>query len=123
MNESTKDFVAPLLDDLNTPGLLANLNKMIKDFGSISHDDLPEFKSKLILASELIGICQEDYQDWFSNNRAGVDINKIEQLILHRLDAKKNKEFDKADAIRQELLEMSIEIKDTESGTDWNFKS
>jgi cysteinyl-tRNA synthetase len=69
-----------------------------------------------------MGICQEDYQDWFSNDRGGLDINKIEQLISQRLDAKKNKDFDKADAIRQELLEMSIEIKDTESGTDWNFK-
>ena len=123
MNEYSIGFVAPLLDDLNTPSLLANLNKMIKDFGSISHDDLPEFKSKLILASELMGICQEDYQDWFSNNRAGLDINEIEQLISQRLDAKKNKDFDKADGIRQELLEMSIEIKDTESGTDWNFKT
>ena len=123
MNEYSIGFVAPLLDDLNTPGLLANLNKMIKDFGSISHDDLPEFKSKLILASELMGICQEDYQNWFSNNRAGLDINEIEQLISQRLDAKKNKDFDKADGIRQELLEMSIEIKDTESGTDWNFKT
>ena len=39
-----------------------------------------------------------------------------------RLNAKNNKEFDKADAIRQQLLEMSIEIKDTESGTDWTVK-
>ena len=70
-----------------------------------------------------MGICQEDYQDWFSNNRAGLDINEIEKLISQRLDAKKNKDFDKADGIRQELLEMSIEIKDTESGTDWNFKT
>ena len=123
MNEYSIGFVAPLLDDLNTPSLLANLNKMIKDFGSISHDDLPEFKSKLILATKLMGICQEDYQDWFSNNRAGLDIDKIEKLISQRLDAKKNKEFDKADAIRKELLEMSIEIKDTESGTDWNLKT
>jgi cysteinyl-tRNA synthetase len=70
-----------------------------------------------------MGICQEDYQDWFSNNRTALDINKIEQLISQRLDAKQNKDFVKADSIRQELLEMSIEIKDTESGTDWNFKT
>jgi cysteinyl-tRNA synthetase len=70
-----------------------------------------------------MGICQEDYQDWFSNDRTALDINKIEQLISQRLDAKQNKDFVKADSIRQELLEMSIEIKDTESGTDWNFKT
>ena len=35
------DFVSPLFDDLNTPGLIANLNKMIKDFHSISENELP----------------------------------------------------------------------------------
>ena len=51
---------------------------MINEFKTISDKELPEFKSKLILASKLMGICQEDYQDWFSNDRAGLDINKIE---------------------------------------------
>ena len=37
-------FISPLLfDDLNTPGLIANLNKMIKDFHSISKDELPMY--------------------------------------------------------------------------------
>ena len=32
INDSSLEFISPLLDDLNTPGLFANLNKMIKDF-------------------------------------------------------------------------------------------
>ena len=48
---------------------------------------------------------------------------KINQLINDRLIAKKEKAFEKADAIRDELLKMGIEIKDTETGTDWNQKS
>jgi cysteinyl-tRNA synthetase len=122
INESSQDFIAPLLDDLNTPGLLANLNKMINEFKTISDKDLPEFKSKLLLAADLIGICQEDYLDWFDNGKVDIDASKVDALILERLNAKKNKDFDKADAIRQQLLEMSIEIKDTESGTDWTVK-
>ena len=115
-------IISPLLDDLNTPGLLANLNKMIKEFKNISDKDLPEFKSKLLLANELMGICQEDYLDWFNHDKEGLDTNMIDALILERLDAKKNKNFDKADSIRQQLLDMNIEIKDTESGTDWTLK-
>jgi cysteinyl-tRNA synthetase len=122
INEFSQDFIAPLLDDLNTPGLLANLNKMINEFKTISDKDLPEFKSKLLLAADLIGICQEDYLDWFDNGKVDIDASKVDALILERLNAKKNKDFDKADAIRQQLLEMSIEIKDTESGTDWTVK-
>jgi len=123
INESSLEFISPLLDDLNTPGLFANLNKMIKDFSSISDDDLPEFKSKMLLANDLIGICQENYLDWFSYDDKNIDTQKIDRLILERLDAKKNKDFEKADAIRKKLLDMGIEIKDTKSGSDWNLKS
>ena len=95
---------------------------MIKEFKNISDKDLPEFKSKLLLANKLMGICQEDYLDWFNHDKEGLDNNMIDALILERLDAKKNKNFDKADSIRQQLLDMNIEIKDTESGTDWTLK-
>ncbi|MDA9805570.1 cysteine--tRNA ligase [Gammaproteobacteria bacterium] len=123
INDSSLKFISPLLDDLNTPGLLANLNKMIKDFRSISDEGLPEFKSKMLLATNLMGICQENYLDWFSHNDKNLDTHKVAKLISERLDAKKEKDFEKADKIRQKLVDMGVEIKDTESGTDWNLKS
>jgi cysteinyl-tRNA synthetase len=123
INDSSLEFISPLLDDLNTPGLLANLNKMIKDFRSISNEDLPKFKSKMLLATNLMGICQENYLDWFSHNDKNLDTHKVAKLISKRLDAKKEKDFEKADKIRQKLVDMGVEIKDTESGTDWNLKS
>ena len=123
INDSSLEFISPLLDDLNTPGLLANLNKMIKDFRSISDEGLPEFKSKMLLATNLMGICQENYLDWFSHNDKNLDTYKVAKLISKRLDAKKEKDFEKADKIRQKLVDMGVEIKDTESGTDWNLKS
>ena len=123
INDSSLEFISPLLDDLNTPGLLANLNKMIIDFRSISNEDLPKFKSKMLLATNLMGICQENYLDWFSHNDKNLDTNKVTSLISERLNAKKDKDFEKADKIRQKLLDMGVEIKDTESGTEWNLKS
>ena len=84
--------------------------------------DLPEFKSKMLLATNLMGICQENYLDWFSHNDKNLDTDKVAKLISERLDAKNNKDFEKADKIRQKLLDMGVEIKDTESGTDWNLK-
>ena len=123
INDSSLEFISPLLDDLNTPGLLANLNKMIKDFRSISNEDLPKFKSKMLLATNLMGICQENYLDWFSHNDKNLDTNKVTSLISERLNAKKDKDFEKADKIRQKLLDMGVEIKDKESGTEWNLKS
>ena len=115
-------FISPLLDDLNTPGLIASLNKMAKDFNSISEDELPLFKSNLIRATNLIGVCQSNYEDWMSAKNRNLDEEKINILILERLEAKKNKDFERADQIRQELLDMNIEIKDGPQGTEWSIK-
>jgi cysteinyl-tRNA synthetase len=121
INMSDK-FISPLLDDLNTPGLIANLNKMVKDFYSISEDELPLFKSNLIRATNLIGVCQSSYLDWLSIKNKNLDEDKINLLIAERLEAKKAKDFDRADQIRQELLDMNIEIKDGSKGTEWSIK-
>ena len=115
-------FISPLLDDLNTPGLIANLNKMAKDFNSISEDELPIFKSNLIRATNLIGVCQSNYEDWMSAKNKNLDEEKINILISERLEAKKIKDFERADQIRQELLDMNIEIKDGPQGTEWSIK-
>jgi len=45
----------------------------------------------------------------------------VEEMIGQRQAARKEKDFAKADAIRQELLEKGIEIKDTREGTVWNL--
>ena len=115
-------FISPLLDDLNTPGLIASLNKMAKDFNSISEDELPLFKSNLIRATNLIGVCQSNYEDWMSAKNRNLDEEKINILISERLEAKKIKDFERADQIRQELLDMNIEIKDGPQGTEWSIK-
>ena len=111
-----------LLDDLNTPGLIANLNKMIKDFHSISENELPLFKTNLIRATNLIGVCQSSYEDWTSVKNENIDEEKINILIAERLEAKKIKDFERADQIRQDLLDMNIEIKDNQEGTEWSIK-
>ena len=47
------------------------------------------------------------------------EIKYIESKIEERKEHKKNKEFDKADAIRNELLEKGIELLDTREGTKY----
>ena len=47
------------------------------------------------------------------------DTQEIEALIAKRTEAKKNKDFETADAIRAQLSEMGITIKDTRQGVQW----
>ena len=103
-----------LCDDLNTPQVLAELNKILKEKSGA------ELKSALLGIGNLIGILQNDPENWFkSDNDLDIDIEKIEILLAERIEAKDNKNFTRADEIRDELLNIGIEIKDTREGTSW----
>ena len=47
---------------------------------------------------------------------------EIEQLIAERTEARKNRDFARADAIRDELASRGIELKDTKEGVKWTRK-
>ena len=66
---------------------------------------------------------QESHSSWFAKDETNIDKNKIEDLISNRLEARAKKDFVKADLIRKELLDMGIEIKDTDTGTEWSITS
>ena len=71
----------------------------------------------------LIGSVLGIFQDKSFNQVSDEMQQKIEELIIKRENAKKDKNFDMADQIRNELNELGIEIKDTSEGTSWNVKS
>ena len=117
-DSSNNEDISMLLDDLNTPGLIAELNKIAKDYNSDASDK-ESVKSKLLLIGSVLGIFQDK-----SFNQVSEELRqKIEVLIAKRNNAKKDKNFDMADQIRNELNELGIEIKDTSEGTSWNIKS
>ena len=99
-------------------GLIANLHKIIKEYASIKDDEKPAIKSKLLFIGSVLGILEDD-----SFNEIGEELkNKIDDLIEKRIKAKQDKNFDDADKIRQALLDLGVEIKDTSNGTTWNLK-
>ena len=117
-DSSNNEDISMLFDDLNTPGLIAELNKIAKDYNSDAPDK-ESVKSKLLLIGSVLGIFQDK-----SFNQVSEELRqKIEVLIAKRNNAKKDKNFDMADQIRNELNELGIEIKDTSEGTSWNIKS
>ncbi len=106
-----------LNDDLNTPLVIAEINKILKE------QEGKELKGTLLVIGNLLGIFQEDPEEWFGDETQGVsdeDVAKIESLLADRIEAKDNKDFARADEIRNELLNMGIEIKDTRDGTEWS---
>ena len=115
IKEPDNDLIEILLDDLNTPGLLANINKLIKNAGSLEEGDKPYLKSNLLLIGKVMGILE----DQSYNQISGEFKDKVDSLIEDRSDAKKKRDFELADKIRSELIELGIEINDSPEGTTW----
>ena len=117
-NKNNVDTISILMDDLNTPGLITEINKIVKEYNS-SEVDRENIKTRLSLIINVLGILQDET----FNNISEEFKSKIDDLVAKRSNAKKNKNFELADAIRQELLELGVEIKDSTDGTKWTLKS
>lgn len=116
--KSNDELLGFLNDDLNTPGAITFLNKKLKEYasGDITKKD---FKEIILFAGKVLGILNTDPEDWFNKKKLNFDSTKIDNLIEQRKIAKANKDFETADAIRDRLKEMGVEIMDSASGTSW----
>ena len=117
-NENNLDAISILMDDLNTPGLITELNNILKEYNS-SNSEKENIKSRLSLISSVLGILEDETFNEISEEFK----NKINDMVLKRSEAKNNKDFETADAIRDKLLELGVEINDSSDGTEWKLKS
>ena len=117
-NENNLDAISILMDDLNTPGLITELNNIVKEYNS-SESDKEKIKSRLGLISSVLGILEDETFNEIPEEFK----NKINDMVLKRSEAKNNKDFKTADAIRDQLIELGVEINDSSDGTEWKLKS
>ena len=117
-NENNLDAISILMDDLNTPGLITELNNIVKEYNS-SDSEKVNIKSRLSLISSVLGILEDETFNEISEEFK----NKINDMVLKRSEAKNNKDFETADAIRDQLLELGVEINDSSDGTEWKLRS
>jgi cysteinyl-tRNA synthetase len=119
-DENVLEISESLLDDLNTPGFIAKIHELY-NYG-VKGDK----KSKLLFnnACRLLGLFDIDKNQW--ENFKKLNTNISEEFILKKIEerdqAKKNKNFDLADKIRNDLLNKGIIIEDLKGNTVWKFK-
>ncbi|MGA9574493.1 MAG: cysteine--tRNA ligase [Lysobacterales bacterium] len=113
-------FMAALLDDLNTPDALAELNSEAKRLANATDSEAARNSAgKLRAAGALIGLFQQDPAEWLAGDTQGLDDALIERLIEERNTARKEKNFARADEIRSQLQAMDITLEDVADGTRW----
>lgn len=110
-----EEVLNALCDDLNTPQAMTELLAIAK-----VENDHAKLKGQLMAAGKLMGILQQDPADWFAVDTDDLDTGKIEALLKERAAAKKEKNFARADEIRDELTAMGIGIEDTPDGAKWH---
>ena len=65
---------------------------------------------------------QNDPQEWFSGGDSDIDIAQIDNLIVERNQAKQQKNWARADEIRDILADQNITLEDGENGTRWRIE-
>ena len=109
------EILDALNDDLNTPIAYAALNALVKQVAS---EKTPESKGILLASLNIMGFGFADPAAWL-----GYESNAdIDALLIERTEAKKNKNFKRADEIRDQLLADGIAIEDTATGSIWRRK-
>ena len=108
-------FETAMEDDLNTADAITAIFDLVKDINlnldeNSSREVLEKSLELLKKLTKVLGIMEEEREEISDD---------IEELIKERNEARKNKDFARADEIRDELKNMGIEIEDTRSGTTW----
>ncbi|MEJ1095032.1 MULTISPECIES: cysteine--tRNA ligase [unclassified Pseudoxanthomonas] len=106
-------------DDLNTPQALAEVARIAGEARKAAADDRPRLKSELLGAGLALGLLQQDPAAWFARGASSDDDSRIQALIDERAVAKKNRDFARSDAIRDQLAAEGILLEDTPQGVRW----
>ena len=111
---------AALDDDLNTPAALADIARIAGEARKAgTPEDKADLKAQLLGAGRVLGLLQQSPADWFARGASGDDDARIQALVDERGEAKKSRDFARADAIRQQLADEGILLEDTPQGVRW----
>jgi len=105
-----EEFRQAVADDLNMPRALAAMWGALKDGAPAG-----AVRVTLREMDRVLGFGFDQMQE----EALAISTQRVEELLAERGAARKAKDFARADAIRQELAEMGIEIMDTPAGTTW----
>ncbi len=128
--EFRKRFEDAMDDDFNTPLALAALfdlvtytNKLMHEKSSFSEEELSEIITARALLSDLGSVLGLTVSKAIYAPDAGFDEKEILGKIKDRNDARKAKDFKRADDIRKNLEALGVILEDTKDGTVWRRKA
>ena len=134
--ELKQAFLDAMDDDFNTAaalghvfGIVRLVNRVLEDKTLRGKDGtkafLEQVSAEVKIWSQILGVFALEPADILlelrnlNAKRMNIDVQNVEDLLAQRLEAKKNKDFAKADSIRDTLTAMHVEVRDTQNGQVW----
>ena len=123
-NETDHETISNLYDDLNTTKALARAHYLADQANKGSKECAQLLKN----FSKMLGVLSYSSEDWFksrNNSQNTKNLNnkiseiEINNLIFERQNAKQERNFKKADEIREKLLNLEIILEDQPGKTTW----
>jgi cysteinyl-tRNA synthetase len=112
-------------DDFNTPILIAHLFDGVRIINSVKDGKDSLNAADLEQLKTIFNTFITDILGFISHKESNTNdlTNEVMELVLQlRGNAKKSKDFDTADLIRNELDKVGIQIKDGREGSSWEVK-
>ena len=123
-------FKEAMDDDFNTALALAHFYEFARGFNRFLDKTasyppgamapiIRRVREEFLRLGGVLGLFQMSPELWFTLPLKGVDKGWIEARIRERDEARKRKDWKRADAIRNELKGMGVILEDTPTGTKW----
>lgn len=111
-----KKFEDAMEDDFNTADAVSAIFEIVRESNSTVKDFSADYAKKVLkVLEDLCGVLGIE-----TTKEEEILDEDIEKLIEERQAARKNKDFARADEIRDQLLEQGIVLKDTREGVKWS---
>ncbi|MCB1368508.1 MAG: cysteine--tRNA ligase [Rhodobacteraceae bacterium] len=104
------DFISNLADDLNTAGAIAEIHKLARN-GS---------REELRACAQFLGLLMPEQDEYFNASDTGFQNSIIDELVEERDIARQNRNFKRADEIRDTLIAFGLILADVNGKTVWH---
>ena len=132
-------FIEVMDDDFNSALAISNLHIVFRDINNIMKtankankqvvaNTLAKALEDIKSVYKILGFFEQEPDEFISKMREkylgklNITVNEIENEIAKRTEAKKNKDYETADSIRNELDQKGILLNDSKEGTTWDIK-
>lgn len=121
-------FVEAMSDDFNSREAIASLYELVNQINNAKASGDIALASRLVAElrgfGQILGVLQQDADAFLQAGAAGeISSDDIEKLIAERAQAKLDKDYSRADQIRQDLAEQGVQLDDSREGTSWRRTS